>query len=278
MITTGRHLTAREVAQGYDRIAHAVQMPAYFHPEVVRFLGDVSGLRILDVGCGPGSLLRLLAERDCASLSGLEMSTRLCSLAKETLKGQARICCGNIQEGIPYPDGSFDRVLLTEVIEHLARPVPALREAVRVLAMDGRILLTVPNSTAYEPLFSLAERRGGKGRWEAGLPWEHPRKTQQPIDTVYTFREICTLLEGSGLVVRRMHGREAFPYLWDWMYIERRPRLRAILQRIESMRPLADRLANRVRAHRFCYRLFIECVLPPTAGRSNVSPSQVGDR
>ncbi len=259
MIATGHQLSAREIAERYDRMADGLQMPDYFHAEVARFLGDVSGLRVLDAGCGAGSLLCLLAQRGRASLSGLEMSPRLCLRAREALRGRGTICCGNLQEGIPHPDGSFDRVLLTEVVEHLPRPERALREASRVLAPGGRIVLTIPNATAYQPLFSVAERRGGAGRWEAGLPWEHPRKTRQPIDTVYSFREILALLAASGLAVSRLHGREAFPYLWDWLYIERRPRLRALLQRIESLRPLADRLANRVGAHRICYRLFMEC-------------------
>lgn len=45
---------------------------------------------------------------------------------------------------LPLPGGSFDGVLCTEVLEHLADPGRALRELHRVLRPDGRLLLTVP--------------------------------------------------------------------------------------------------------------------------------------
>jgi len=278
VIPTGHHRSEAEIARAYDQIPEAIVMPPYFYPEVVRFAGDIAGQRVLDGGCGNGALLGLLRTGRPAELSGLELSPALCAAAQERLGGAATIHHGSLQAPWPFPEGRFDLVVMTEVAEHLANPWMAFGEARRVLARDGRLIVTFPNGTAYEPFFRRAERRGGAGRWWAFLPWEHPKKTRQPIDTVYTFREIHALLAANGLVVSQMHGREAFPYLWDWMYIERRPRLRAILQWIEAMRPLADRLVNRVNAHRICYRLFIECAPSPKAGRLDASPSQGRDR
>lgn len=47
-------------------------------------------------------------------------------------------------EKIPVEDGSFDMVLLTEVLEHLERPEVALKEAHRVLKRNGQIIATMP--------------------------------------------------------------------------------------------------------------------------------------
>ena len=45
---------------------------------------------------------------------------------------------------IPAPDGSFDAIVCTEVLEHVPHPVDALRELARLLAPDGRLFLTAP--------------------------------------------------------------------------------------------------------------------------------------
>jgi SAM-dependent methyltransferase len=45
---------------------------------------------------------------------------------------------------IPEPDGSFDAVLCTEVLEHLPRPIEALGELARLLRKGGHLILTAP--------------------------------------------------------------------------------------------------------------------------------------
>jgi ubiquinone/menaquinone biosynthesis C-methylase UbiE len=45
---------------------------------------------------------------------------------------------------VPLPDGSFDTVLMSEVLEHLERPQDALAEALRLLRPGGKLILTTP--------------------------------------------------------------------------------------------------------------------------------------
>jgi 2-polyprenyl-3-methyl-5-hydroxy-6-metoxy-1,4-benzoquinol methylase len=258
MITVGYHLSDQEIAAAYDRFSADLSMPLYFYPHLARFAGAVTGLRVLDAGCGNGALLRLLGEGGGAELCGLEMSEALCETARRTLGTRARVHRGNVQAGLPFAGESFDLVILSEVIEHLRRPDVVIGEVKRVLRADGRVVVTMPNGSAYDPFFSRAQRRGGTGRWHAFLPWEHPRKTRQPIDTVYSFEEIQALFRHSGLRVTRMQGRESFPYVWDWMYIEKRRPVRAMLRWLDRLRPQADRVLNRLRKYQCCYRLFIE--------------------
>jgi len=77
-------------------------------------------------------------------------------------------------ENIPFPDGSFDSIISTQVFEHIENPEQATREAKRVLKSGGNILITVPqwNELHEEPhdywrytrygLQSLFERHGFK--------------------------------------------------------------------------------------------------------------------
>ena len=258
MITIGYHLSDQEIAAAYDRFAGELSMPQYFYPCVVRFLGALRRARVLDAGCGTGALLRLIGEANEAELHGIEMSGALCEQARRALGSRAQIRQGNLQAGLPFPDDAFDVVILSEVIEHLCRPDRVLGEVKRVLRADGRIVVTMPNGSAYDPFFSLAHRREGRGRWQAFLPWEHPQKTRQPIDTVYRFEEIGELFRRNGLLVTKMLGRESFPYVWDWMYIEKRRPVRTALRWLDRLRPQADRVLNRLGRARRCYRLFVE--------------------
>jgi SAM-dependent methyltransferase len=259
MIATGHHLPEADIVRGYDALAHDFVMCASFYAAVLRFVGTVRGLRVLDAGCGSGVLLPRLADAGGAEVHGLELSPQLCRVAEAQLGARGQVHCGSLLASWPFPADYFDLVLMTEVIEHLPNPGFALMETRRVLRWGGRAVITFPNASAYEPFFGAAQRREGRGRWGAFLPWEHPRKTRQPIDTVYTYDEIQALLRGGGMVPTRIRGREAFPYLWDWQFIEPRRPLRVALQALERLRPLASWILNGLGRRRRCYRLFIEC-------------------
>ena len=47
-------------------------------------------------------------------------------------------------DDIPVPNGSYDMVLMTEVLEHLEKPVEVLKEAYRILKPGGEIIITMP--------------------------------------------------------------------------------------------------------------------------------------
>jgi len=56
----------------------------------------------------------------------------------------------NVEEPLPFPDQTFDAVLIGEVLEHLERDVEALRNVRRVLKDDGRLVVTVPFYNDWE--------------------------------------------------------------------------------------------------------------------------------
>jgi SAM-dependent methyltransferase len=101
-------------------------------------LGDV-----LDVGVGSGALLRLLTPR-ATSAVGLDLSKGMRVLARSRLQGTGAgrwtIRAGDMH-AIPFPDHSFDVVVLDEVLSLTAEPQAALAEAARVLRPAGRLLV-----------------------------------------------------------------------------------------------------------------------------------------
>lgn len=105
--------------------------------------------RILDVGCGAGANARaLLASHPEARIHGVEPNERAAALARE---GGIEVFHGMLHEWLATkPEGSFDGVVLSDVLEHIPDPVKFLRE---LLAYDGvrdaTFVISVPNYAVW---------------------------------------------------------------------------------------------------------------------------------
>ena len=95
--------------------------------------------KILDVGCGTGANLKMLASFGQAE--GVDVSPQAVHFCHE--RGLDSVRLGAI-EHLPYEDASFEVVTALDVIEHLDDDVAGLREIRRILRPDGRVLIFVP--------------------------------------------------------------------------------------------------------------------------------------
>ncbi len=153
----------------------------------------LEGARLLDVGCGLGAYVRRF--RDFSDdVHGVDVDPERVAEASRTLPNIRQAPA----EALPYPDDSFDMVLLHEVLEHVSDDRAALREAWRVLVPGGRVVVFVPNR-GY-----LFETHGvfWRGRYHFGniplvnyLP-DALRKRLCPHVRVYTRRSLRGLFDG----------------------------------------------------------------------------------
>lgn len=124
-------------------IAQAEFLARYHHAGI-----DLSGCRdVLEIGCGVGAQLRLLAERwPTTQLTGVDRSESQLQRARSVLAAQlndGRITLKQASgEQTWLPESSFDAVVIFWVFEHVADPGPILNEALRVLRPGGRIFAT----------------------------------------------------------------------------------------------------------------------------------------
>jgi SAM-dependent methyltransferase len=95
--------------------------------------------RILDVGCGTGANLQMLAQFGAAE--GVDISTAALDFCRA--RGLVQVKQG-AAESLPFADASFDLVTGLDVVEHLDDDIAGLREMCRVLNPDGRAVLFVP--------------------------------------------------------------------------------------------------------------------------------------
>ncbi len=98
--------------------------------------------RLLDAGCGTGSLLARLAEQcPAAQLVGIDLTREMLSVARSRLSRSVGLAVATL-ESLPFDTGSFDWVVSTSVLHFAPSPEAALRELARVLVPGGQLLVT----------------------------------------------------------------------------------------------------------------------------------------
>lgn len=101
--------------------------------------------RVLDIGAGPGVFTQQLLDRG-ASCWVVDLSPQMVATAQRQYAGKAGVSfiVGDIDR-LPFADGSFDVALCVGVLQYLPSLDFAIRELARVVAPDGKIILTFPN-------------------------------------------------------------------------------------------------------------------------------------
>ncbi|MCS7281752.1 MAG: class I SAM-dependent methyltransferase [Anaerolineae bacterium] len=163
---------------------------------MARHLGP--GTRVLDLGCGRGGILEELRPR-AGWAAGVDPDWA--SLAEHRMPDFPR--AGARAESLPFPDGAFDLVCCSWVLEHLPKPEEALREVARVLKLGGHFIFLTPN--VLHPLVGANHLlRGTGGRW---VHWLYGRAGADTFPALYRANSphrLRALLKGAGLEVRAL--------------------------------------------------------------------------
>jgi SAM-dependent methyltransferase len=153
-VSTGSLVIADRIASAYDRM-----------------ISVYAKGNLLDLGCGKAPLFGMYAHL-------VDLVT--CVDWNKSLHHLDHIdCLADVSRPLPFLSGSFDTVVLTDVLEHLPHPWSAMREVARVLRPQGHLLLGVPF------LYGIHE-----------APHDYYRYTE------HILRELC---ENSGLEVLELH-------------------------------------------------------------------------
>jgi SAM-dependent methyltransferase len=108
----------------------------------VRLSGLPAGARVVDLGCGSGVFTNLLRRRGYQCV-GVDLSPNLIAIARANFSG-IEFRTGDI-ERLPFPDSSFDGVLLSGVLHHLPERSRCAAEVFRILRPGGKFVAFDPN-------------------------------------------------------------------------------------------------------------------------------------
>jgi len=141
-------------ADEYDDLYHAAIVYKRMDQRLAQLIADIAKdrstpVRLLDLGCGPGSLVPALRERSDLNLDyvGVDLVPAMIHYARRKYPDE-QFEVGDM-EALDFPDNSFDIVLCSGVLHHLAELEPSMREIKRVLKPRAHFIAREPNEDNF---------------------------------------------------------------------------------------------------------------------------------
>jgi ubiquinone/menaquinone biosynthesis C-methylase UbiE len=184
----------------------------YERPATIALLGDVTGQRVLDVGCGPGALTGWLVDHG-ATVTAIDVSPEMVRLARDRVAGRARILQADLAEPLTFAaDRGADLIVASLVLHYVADWGPVFAEFRRVLADDGAVVFSTHHPAQDWQLHSRDDYFAVKQvteTWDAG---------GRPFEVTFWRRPLTAItgaITGSGFVIEKLVEPEPLPGLRD---------------------------------------------------------------
>ncbi len=162
-----------------DKVGYFIQSGLKFRP----------GERVLDAGCGDGSILFALKNHFDIAIVGADFSeAALVNAAKNSIrKGHGLETHKADTRNLPFEKNSVDKIFSLGVIEHLSDPENAVAELARCLKPNGVLILMTPNKFSFGRLDRLI--KSFFGIWKFGHQDE------------FSTEELSTMVLKTGLII-----------------------------------------------------------------------------
>lgn len=142
------------------------------------------GSKVLDLGCGNGSLGSLLIKQKGCEVHGIEASK---SGVESALNKGVRANIGDIDEGLDFSDGSFDYVVINVTLQMVYRPGFVLKEALRV---GKKVIVSFPNIANWVARLELFLLGRMPRKPLYGYRWHNTKHIH-----LFSYNDFCNYLE-----------------------------------------------------------------------------------
>ena len=177
------------LAESYAAVVDTKPHNAHYErPATLSLLPDVTGLDVLDAGCGPGVYSQLLLKNG-ATVTALDASPKMVELARARVGDRAAVHLADLSERLELSDDAFDLVLAPLVLDYIENWRSVFREFARVLRPGGTLVFSI-----HHPFFDyvyfrsknyfLTERVGSEWRGFPGVKVYMP-SIRRPMEEVF---------------------------------------------------------------------------------------------
>lgn len=173
----------KKLAERYAEIVDVKPHNAeYERPGLLRVMPDVKGKKVLDAGCGSGSLTRWLLEHG-ASVIGVDASPQMLEQARKRIKDDAVLRLHDLREPMDFiEDDSMDLVTSSLVLHYLDEVEPVFSEFYRILRPGGHLVFSIGH-----PFTEFVERPSENYYKVEVVSYDWTGFTDEPV-TVPNFR------------------------------------------------------------------------------------------
>lgn len=196
-------------------------------PDLLDLIGEVAGLRVLDLGCGNAEIGRELLAAGASSYLGLDPSENMLAEARKMLADtRGEVVAGTIEDWT-YPTAAFDLVISRLALHYIDDVEPMYRQVFQALTLGGRFVFSVEH-----PVITSCNRGlGSDGRRQDWIVDQYHvpglrviRWLNQDVVRYHrTVEEYFSGLQGAGFMVEGL--REARPrreqFLSEETYLRR---------------------------------------------------------
>jgi len=175
---------------------------ALAHKKIISFLAGIDrSVKVIDIGCGDGFFLNLLAGMGFEGIQGIDPGRPMVERCREKGFSVQRKSIGDLTG-----TGEFDLVLLIEVLEHLEEPSAAIRKIHSLLHPGGKLILTVP---VCDSLLKRYHRfRYGTDKLTQVIDWD---ETHRHAFSARVIRKL--LCDGSFSIEKSLHVSNPYPWI-----------------------------------------------------------------
>ncbi|WP_129407822.1 class I SAM-dependent methyltransferase [Marinitoga lauensis] len=145
-----------KLASHYENDVDTKSFNAYYErPAMIKTIGNVKGLKVLDAGCGAGYYLEWLIKNKAEKVAGIDFSNKMIDAAKKRVGNKATIIEANLNKKLPFKNEYFDLIISSLTLHYVKNLSFTLNEFSRILKKGGRLVFSIHHPIMTYLYFSL---------------------------------------------------------------------------------------------------------------------------